>query len=455
MSHIEEPALANVERLVERNRADAAARAQGAPREVRSVGIVGAGLMGTAIAAANVKCGLPVTITDANAEVLAAAEERIAAELALQTGWPHGEIRRRIRACVQRTDDLGRIAARDLILESIVETAVAKQQLYARLAPGLAAGTIVASNTSTIPIGRLGACLADPGRFCGIHFFHPVRRRSLVEIIRGPKTSDATIATAAAYARSIEKMPIVVDDGPGFLVNRLLVPYLNEALEMLLEGAPIEAIERAAGDFGMAMGPLRIMDEIGLDTTLLAGRVLWEAFPERVAPSPLLVTMIKNGRLGRKAGQGFFAYSSETAWDGPGQPDPAVDQILARWARPARPFTQETIAHRLLLPMVLEASRLLEEGKVADPRDIDLAVLFGLGFPAARGGLLYWADTLGAARILDMLRPLASLGPRMTPTALLFDLASRAGRFYPAESPEPERPDASDHAGSRVLQPDT
>jgi 3-hydroxyacyl-CoA dehydrogenase len=421
----------NVELLVERNRQDIGIDDSGVePQTIRSVGIIGAGLMGTSIAAAHVKCDLPVVLTDADEQVLARAKERIAAELTQQVDAAEGNVKDAVGRLVEQTTEDARLAQCDLVLESVVETLAVKQQVYDRLKLHLGPHTILATNTSTIPIQRLATRLEAPGRFCGIHFFHPVRHRSLVEIVRGPETSDATIATAVRYVKAIDKMPIVVQDGPGFLVNRLLVPYLNEALELLLDGATIDQIEQAAGDFGMAIGPLRIMDEIGLDTTMLAGRVLWEAFPERIVASPLLITMLKKGRLGRKSGAGFFAYSRQTAWEGPAEPDPSVEEIIAQWARPPRRFTPEEIITRLILPMVLEATRLLQEKRVRNPRDIDLAVLFGLGFPASRGGLVYWADTLGAGQIVEMLQPLEPLGQRVQPTPLLLQAAKGHRRLY-------------------------
>jgi 3-hydroxyacyl-CoA dehydrogenase/enoyl-CoA hydratase/3-hydroxybutyryl-CoA epimerase/3-hydroxyacyl-CoA dehydrogenase/enoyl-CoA hydratase/3-hydroxybutyryl-CoA epimerase/enoyl-CoA isomerase len=387
-------------------------------------------MMGTAIAAAHLKVGLPVVITDASEEALAGAADRIAAELGEQIDASQAQCAQRARRLVRPTTDPAEVARCDLVLESVVEQVAVKQQLYAGLMPHLPDGTTLASNTSTIPVERLAAELADPGRFCGFHFFHPVRHRSLVEIVRGAQTSDRTIATAVAHAKQIEKMPIVVCDGPGFLVNRLLLPYLAEALELLLDGATIERIEQAATDFGMAIGPLRILDEIGIDTVVDAARVLWQTFPDRLVASPLLITMYKRGRLGRKSGSGFFSYSSETAWDGPARPDPGVEALIAEWARPPQTLSPQTITHRLILPMVLEATRLLEENRVRHPGDVDLAVLFGLGFPAARGGLLYWADAQGADRIVEMLRPLEPLGPRLAPTRLLQQTADGGQRLY-------------------------
>jgi 3-hydroxyacyl-CoA dehydrogenase len=262
-----------------------------------------------------------------------------------------------------------------------------------------------------------------------------------VEIIRGPKTSDQTIATLAAHAKAIDKLPIIVADGPGFLINRLLLPYLTEALELLMEGAKIDMIESAATEFGMAKGPFHLMDEIGLDTTLQAGWSMASAFPDRIPVSPLLVALIKLGRLGQKSGAGFFSYADSVAIASSTAPYTATLEIIARWAKTTKQHSSEDIVIRLLLPMILEATRILEEGgwlghlarkerPRCDPRDIDLGVIFGLGFPAQRGGLLWWADTIKPSTILEMLRPLESIGPRLQPTPLLLELAAHGERFY-------------------------
>jgi 3-hydroxyacyl-CoA dehydrogenase/enoyl-CoA hydratase/3-hydroxybutyryl-CoA epimerase/3-hydroxyacyl-CoA dehydrogenase/enoyl-CoA hydratase/3-hydroxybutyryl-CoA epimerase/enoyl-CoA isomerase len=179
----------------------------------------------------------------------------------------------------------------------------------------------------------------------------------------------------------------------------------------------------------MAKGPLRLMDEIGLDTALAGGRVLWEAFGDRVVVSPLMIAMYKSKRFGSKSGAGFFRYSGTPEGEAPSV-DPFALEKTREWARPPKMLGDEEILARLLLPMVLEATRLIAEGKVADPRDVDLGVLFGLGFPPARGGLLYWADTLGAARIVEMLRPLESLGPRAEPTPMLLEMATSGAKWY-------------------------
>ncbi len=286
---------------------------------------------------------------------------------------------------------------------------------------------MLASNTSTIPIATLSANLKRPERFCGIHFFNPVRKMPLVEVIRGPKTSDETVVTAVAFAKSIGKSPIVVNDGPGFLVNRCLLPYMNEALELLLDGASIDAIERAAKAFGMPMGPITLYDVVGIDTAYYAGSVMYQAFPDRCIANPLIVQMVKTKRLGQKTGAGFYKYKDPK---GRGEPDPEFAKLLESHLRKPRKLSAEEITHRLFLPMLLEATRILEDRIVRDPRDVDLGLIYGIGFPPFKGGLLFWADTVGAKQIVEWLKPLEPLGERMKPTATIRKMAERGGKFY-------------------------
>ena len=189
----------------------------------------------------------------------------------------------------------------------------------------------------------------------------------------------------------------------------------------------MKAIERAAKDFGMPMGPLTLYDVIGLDTAFYAGRVMYDAFPDRTAASPMLPALVKANRLGQKNGLGFFAYRDKS---GRGTPDPAVTKLIEPYIRKHDKFTQEQITFRLFLPMVLEATRILEAKVVRDPRDIDLGLIFGVGFPPFKGGLLFWADSLGAAKIVEMLKPLEDLGERFHPTLLLLDMAKTGKKFY-------------------------
>ena len=250
----------------------------------------------------------------------------------------------------------------------------------------------------------------------------------LVEVVRGERTSDATVATVVQFVKRLGKMPIVVGDGPGFVVNRMLSAYLNETLDLVLDGAGIRQIDNAALAFGMPIGPIALYDLVGLDTAIQVGRTMWDAFKDRVKPSPILPAIIKAGRLGVKNGKGFYSYENKhhIATD-----DPAVEPIINQYRGKDAALSDQTITERLFLAMLLEGIRVMEEGIANDPRDIDLGVMFGLGFPAFRGGLLYWADTIGLANVIAMLKPYASLGPRMVPPKTLVDKAQSGERFYP------------------------
>jgi 3-hydroxyacyl-CoA dehydrogenase/enoyl-CoA hydratase/carnithine racemase len=425
-------ALINVFFLTDRNKKDTGIdRKDVKPRPIKSVGVIGAGIMGQGIAAANLKRALPVVLADAVADALSKGIRQILEEVSYdkETKRPDAEKAVRFAGLINPATVDAELAPCDLVIEAIVENPDVKKQLYARLEPQLASDAILASNTSTIPITQLAAGLARPERFCGIHFFNPVRKMPLVEVIRGAKTSDETVATAVAYAKGVGKSPIVVNDGPGFLVNRLLLPYMNESLELISDGADMKAIERAAKEFGMPMGPLTLYDVIGLDTAFYAGRVMWEAFPDRIAASPILPALVKAGRLGQKTGSGFFLYKDKS---GRGTPDPAVAELFKPYIRKQEKYTPEQITARLFLPMVLEATRILEAKVVRDPRDVDLGLIFGVGFPPFKGGLLFWADSLGAAQIVELLKPFENLGPRMHPTPLLLEMAKAGRRFYAA-----------------------
>jgi 3-hydroxyacyl-CoA dehydrogenase/enoyl-CoA hydratase/3-hydroxybutyryl-CoA epimerase/3-hydroxyacyl-CoA dehydrogenase/enoyl-CoA hydratase/3-hydroxybutyryl-CoA epimerase/enoyl-CoA isomerase len=420
-------AAANVAALIQRNEADRGIdRVDVQVRPVRHVGVIGAGVMGCAIAASNVYRGLAVTISDADAQALArsaSAVVTLASELDADSDSAPSSYPDLLH--VAQADE--QFAACDLVLETIVETLEVKRKVLRRLEPHLPATTVLASNTSTIPIGQLASVLAVPERFCGIHFCNPVRHRRLVEIVRGAATSDETVATAVAYAKQLGKLPIVVGDSPGFLVNRILFPYLSAALELLSEGATPRQVEEAALSFGMILGPLGLYDLIGIDTAFYAGRSMWDTFRDRIVPSPILPALFKAGRLGVKKGMGFYAYDAQGCAL---EIDAGVARLVEPYVRERRTFDEQQLVARLFLPMLLEATRALQEGLVRDPRDVDVAAIFGLGFPAARGGLLHWADELGAATILEMLAPLARLGPRAAPTPMLEELARHGRRFY-------------------------
>ena len=211
-------------------------------------------------------------------------------------------------AMIDGETDAARLAQADVVIEAIIENADIKKKIFAGLEPHTGDQTILCSNTSTIPITTLAEGLKHPDRFCGLHFFNPVRKMPLVEVIRGEKTSDATVEAMTAYARRLGKTPVIVNDGPGFLVNRLLLPYMNEAALLADEGVPFKVIDKKAKGFGMPMGPLELSDVVGLDTCVHAGRVMLEAFSDRVVPAMILERLVEADRLGQKNSKGFYDY---------------------------------------------------------------------------------------------------------------------------------------------------
>jgi 3-hydroxyacyl-CoA dehydrogenase/enoyl-CoA hydratase/3-hydroxybutyryl-CoA epimerase/3-hydroxyacyl-CoA dehydrogenase/enoyl-CoA hydratase/3-hydroxybutyryl-CoA epimerase/enoyl-CoA isomerase len=329
-------------------------------------------------------------------------------------------------ALLSTTQNLTHLADRDVVIEAVVENEEVKTGLYRELQSILRPDAILASNTSTISISRMSRAVKRPESFAGMHFFNPVDRMQLVEVIRGEKTSDETAATLVALARKVGKSPIVVRDCPGFLVNRILFPYINESVALIEEGAELRAVDRAATDFGMPMGPVTLNDLVGLDTSLYAGRVVNTAFADRAKTTRLLDELVAAGRLGQKSGAGFYRYAKGSR----GEDDPAFQAILEKCRTGQRAFTQEEVTDRLFLPMLVEASRVLMEGIVREPGDVDMGLIWGIGFPPHRGGLLRWADNLGMKAVLARLEKYASLGPRFHPTEQMRELVRQGKGFF-------------------------
>jgi 3-hydroxyacyl-CoA dehydrogenase/enoyl-CoA hydratase/3-hydroxybutyryl-CoA epimerase/3-hydroxyacyl-CoA dehydrogenase/enoyl-CoA hydratase/3-hydroxybutyryl-CoA epimerase/enoyl-CoA isomerase len=398
------------------------------PRDVQQVGVLGAGIMGAGIAGAHIRRGVPAAMLDVNtaavekgvAAITKVMESRIAigrmtpAELVAALGK------------LTPTTVLNVMADRDVVIEAVIENENAKVLLYEQLQPLLKPDAILASNTSTISITRMAKSVARPEAFAGMHFFNPVDRMQLVEVIRGEKTSDQTVVTLVALAKRIGKTPIVVRDCPGFLVNRILFPYINESLVLLEEGASPRAIDKAATAFGMPMGPITLNDLVGNDTALYSGRVVNAAFADRAKPSRILDELVAAGRLGQKSGAGFYSYAKGSR----GADDPAFAAILDRCRTGRRDIGQEEITDRLFLPMLTEASRCVSEGIVREPGDVDMGLILGIGFPAWRGGILRWADEMGVAKVLEKLKKYEPLGKRFEPTEQIRKLAAAGNRFY-------------------------
>ncbi|MBL8799379.1 MAG: enoyl-CoA hydratase/isomerase family protein [Planctomycetia bacterium] len=399
------------------------------PKPVQRVGVIGAGIMGGGIAGAHIRRGVPVLLTDSNAGALQKGVANIAGVMQSRIAIGRMTQAELLKALtlLGTTGSMAAMSDRDVVIEAVVENEDAKVQLYKQVQTVLPAEAILASNTSTISITRMAKAVQRPENFAGMHFFNPVDRMQLVEVIRGEKTSDVTTATLVALAKQIGKTPIVVKDCPGFLVNRILFPYMNEAMALLEEGAEPRALDKAALAFGMPMGPVTLNDVVGLDTALYAGRVVNTAFADRAKNTTILDELVAAGRLGQKTGSGFYAYPK-----GPkGVDDPALAGFLQK-ARtsPARKLGTEEMTDRLFLPMLTEASRVLMEGIVREPADVDMGLILGIGFPAFRGGLLRWADTVGLPQIVEKLRTYEKLGPRFQPTEQILKLATGKKGFY-------------------------
>ncbi|MDT8435887.1 MAG: 3-hydroxyacyl-CoA dehydrogenase NAD-binding domain-containing protein [Gemmatimonadota bacterium] len=392
---------------------------------VESVAVIGAGVMGGEIAELAAAADRTTVLKDIDQEALDAGLRHAAALLdkAVRARVFNEEERGLKLARISGTLSYDEVAGCDLAVEAVVERLPVKQQVFRELESAMGPDAVLASNTSALSIAAIAARLERPGRAVGLHFFNPVHKMPLVEVVRAEGTDDRALATAFRFVLDTGKTPVIVADRPGFLVNRVLAPYLGETGRLLEEGVPVETIDAALRAFGMPMGPCRLLDEVGFDVAVHAGREMAEGIGERLAPSSLLDRLIEEGRLGRKNGRGFYRYEDGRSRGA----DPALTGMLP----PAGPEPDaEEIRRRCLLPMVNEAARALDEEVVASADMLDLAMIFGTGFPPFRGGLLRWADTVGLARVCDDLVRLAEAhGDRFAPAPLLERLAGRNGTF--------------------------
>jgi 3-hydroxyacyl-CoA dehydrogenase / enoyl-CoA hydratase / 3-hydroxybutyryl-CoA epimerase len=399
------------------------------PLAVHRLAVVGAGFMGSGIAGTAIaQAGVDVRMKDADlprvAKGLAAAREILDEQLKRRriTKYQHA----RLVALLSGSDGYSGFGRAELVIEAVFEELQVKQQVLREVEAATPDDTVFASNTSTIPIHRIAAVATRPEHVIGMHFFSPVARMPLLEVIPSERTAPVVVSTAVAFGRRMGKTAIVVKDSPGFWINRILTPYLNEAGHLLVEGAGIEETDRLMTDFGFPVGPITLLDEVGLDVGEKVVGVMHESFGERFAPVPAFAGMVKSGRLGRKAGKGFYQYAAGKK----GAVDPAVYELIG--AHPNGGPRPAEIIQRLVLAMLNEAAAAVGEGIVRSPRDGDIGAIFGFGFPPFRGGPLRHADDLGASRIVAELERLAErYGARFAPCAVLREQAQRGSKFYP------------------------
>jgi 3-hydroxyacyl-CoA dehydrogenase/enoyl-CoA hydratase/3-hydroxybutyryl-CoA epimerase len=394
--------------------------------------VVGSGVMGAGIAELASRQGIEVRLRDVDPASLTRALRTLHARVAERTGSRGDGAGRAVRRSEAQAQlarvfpalDLAGLKRADFALEAVVEDLDVKRRVFGELEVRMRPDAVLATNTSSLSVDELAAGLQHPQRLVGLHFFNPVHRMPLVEVVRGAKTSDEALATAVALARRLGKTPVVVRDAPGFVVNRVLMPYLREALHLVEEGFAVADVDGAMRAFGMPMGPLEVVDEVGVEVAAKVASILSRAFPDRMAAAPQLERLAAVGRLGRKSGAGFYRHHGggrrRTA-------DPEALRVLGL-PRPRRTASPEALAERMTLVMVNEAARCLADGLVADAGMLDLAMVYGTGFPPFRGGPLRHADAVGLAKVEARLTALrAEKGERFLPAPLIVRLAAEGG----------------------------
>ena len=390
--------------------------------------MLGAGLMGAGIAYVAAEAGIVVRLKDRDDAALGRGLRQIAGVLDERVKRKRLTFREREEklALVPGTTDYSGFKSCDVVIEAVFEDLAVKQTTLKEVERE-APSAIFASNASSIPIGRIAEAAQRPEKVVGMHFFSPVDKMPLLEVIRARGTDAQTVATVVALGKRIGKTVIVVNDGPGFYTSRILGPYLNEASWLLLEGVAVDEIDSALVDFGFPVGPLQLLDEVGIDVGSKVAHIMRDAFGDRMKPPEGFERIAASGRLGRKAKKGFYRY--EGVAKGEKTVDESVYELLGGVRRGSIP--REEIAERCVLQMVNEAAYCLGEGILRSPRDGDVGAIFGLGWPPFRGGPFRYADSLGTSRLVERLDAYqARFGMRFQPAPLLSEMARTGGKFH-------------------------
>jgi len=423
----------------------AADRLEAKPSEVKYAAVIGGGTMGAGIAHALIRAGIGVRLVEVNPAAASAAlgrvrrllDEDVSAGRLNQLGASHAFNR------ASPTAEWTGLGMADLVVEAVVETMDAKREVFARLERLTRPNAILATNTNSLRVAEIAKAVNQRGRVIGLHFFNPVNEIPLVEIVRGPQSDDAALASGLALANRIGKVPVLVGDAPGFLLNRLLIPHLLEALAVATEGAPILLVDEAMKRWGMPMGPFELLDEIGLDVGMHVLQSLSQTQPCGLSPPVAVAQAVAEGWLGKKTGKGFYLHE-KTRKRGK-EAKPQLNGEMARLIAPravspgTTPTTpsRESIQWRLVLPMVNEAARVLSEGITDSADDIDLATVLAFAFPPFRGGLVKFVEDTGVEPMVRRLEEMAARhGPRFGPAELLGEMARAHSLF-----PRPQRGD--------------
>lgn len=399
------------------------------PLPVRKAGMVGAGVMGGGIAELFAEKEIPVRMKDIHPDAVAGglgAAYKVLSKKKAKRIISRTEMDRKFGMISGTTDYTGFRHA-DLVVEAVLEKMDVKKQVLRETEEKTSPQTIFATNTSSLSVTQLAGASARPDKVVGMHFFNPVDKMPLVEVIRGEQTSDETVATIVALSKKLGKTPIVVRDGEGFLVNRILMPYLNEGALLLEEGVDIKTVDRLMLEFGMPMGVFILLDQIGMDVALKVAGILHEAYGDRMRPSVILPKMVEAGRLGKKNGKGFYAYKGKER-----AVSPETLSLISGVRKGGSPLLEKEISGRLILTMINEAAMILSQGIADRPSVVDAGMIFGTGFPPFHGGLLRYADHLGLEKIRTDLEGFAGrFGDRFKPADLIVDMAGKKEQFYP------------------------
>lgn len=408
--------------------------AKQASKEVNQAAVLGAGIMGGGIAYQSSYTGTPIIMKDINQEGLnlglSEASKLLSKRVKRGKMTPEkmGEVLNNIDPALT----YGNFGSVDIVIEAVVENPKVKHAVLAETEKVISENSVLCSNTSTISITYLAEALERPENFCGMHFFNPVHRMPLVEIIRAEKTSDEAIALAVAYANKMKKKPVVVNDCPGFLVNRVLFPYFFGFNHMITEGLDFVQADRVMEKFGWPMGPAFLNDVVGMDTSVHGGAVMTEAFPDRMTMSKtnFIEVLVNNGRLGQKTGTGFYNHSIDKRGKPKKEPAPEAYELMKAEFGDIKAFEDQDIVDRCMVPMAIEMARCIEEGIVETVAEADIALLFGLGFPPFRGGIMRWVDSVGLEYIAKVCEKYASLGPAYEMTETMKQMLADGKTYY-------------------------
>jgi 3-hydroxyacyl-CoA dehydrogenase/enoyl-CoA hydratase/3-hydroxybutyryl-CoA epimerase/enoyl-CoA isomerase len=403
-------------------------------REIRQAAVLGAGIMGGGIAYQTALKGTPIIMKDIKDEQLALGMGEAgkllarAVEKGKSTPAKMTETLGRIRP----TLNYGDFGSVDIIIEAVVENPKVKKAVFAEVEGLVREDTIIASNTSTISISLLAEGLKRPQNFVGMHFFNPVHMMPLVEVIRGKQSSDEAVAATVKLASKMGKTPVVVNDCPGFFVNRVLFPYFAGFHMLLRDGADFQAVDKVMEKFGWPMGPAYLMDVVGMDTAVHAAEVMAQGFPERMRHQWKNTTqaLVEAQRYGQKNGKGYFVYAPDKKGKPKKSVDPAVYELFRGIVAERREFAPEETIARCMVPMVNEVARCLEEKIVASAYEADMSLLYGIGFPPFRGGACRYVDQFGAAKFVALADQLAPLGKIYEAPQLLRDMAAAGKKFF-------------------------